>query len=223
MKTSATKKTPEIQLLELLKQVLAETAPDPDLAGRIYAAVESALTARAQVAAFEKFCAKLAVPDTEPASLDEVREQLEASFGAGNANLEPDEEGKQVAVEVTLPNGRELFSEIKVDPNAVLGAEGDFRPRFVPFPVSLPGDPELVWLLARHETLSPDEAGIALHTLEGDYWASKTGQRLLKKRVERTFAEFIARVPARQLREVGLKRHYKEPEPVKVHRPAIES
>jgi len=33
--------------------------------------------------------------------------------------------------------------------------------------------------------------------------------------VERSFAEFIGRVPARLLAELGLKRHYKEPEPVK--------
>jgi len=33
--------------------------------------------------------------------------------------------------------------------------------------------------------------------------------------VEKTFAEFISRVPAKMLGESGLKRHYKEPEPLK--------
>jgi len=37
--------------------------------------------------------------------------------------------------------------------------------------------------------------------------------------VERSFPEFIARVPAGLLGDVGLKRHYKLPETVKVLRP----
>jgi hypothetical protein len=37
--------------------------------------------------------------------------------------------------------------------------------------------------------------------------------------VERSFPEFISRAPAGLLTEVGLKRHYKTPEPVKVLRP----
>jgi hypothetical protein len=41
----------------------------------------------------------------------------------------------------------------------------------------------------------------------------------LRKRVERTFPEFIAKVPSKALVEVGLKRHYKDPEPVKQIKP----
>ena len=86
----------------------------------------------------------------------------------------------------------------------------------MPFPVCLPGDKELVWLLAKRENMSPAEAGIALAKLEDDFWASKTGQKMLRDRVERIFPEFIARVPGGMLGEVGLKRHYKTPEPVKL-------
>jgi hypothetical protein len=220
-KPSATRKTPETQLLELLKQVLPEAAPDPDLAGRIYQAVENALSDRARMAAFEKFCAQVALPDLEPARLAEVREQFEASFGDGEVRLEPDPAANRLAVEVTLPDGRELSSAIPVNPDAVTEEEAAPRLQFVPFPVALAGDPELIWLLGREENLTADEAGVALHTLEGDFWASKSGQRLLRQRVERSFPEFIARVPAKLLREAGLKRHYKEPEPVKIHQPDI--
>ena len=84
--------------------------------------------------------------------------------------------------------------------------------------MALPGDPELVWALAKRENLTNDEAAIALTKIEDDFWASKTGQKLLRDRVERSFPEFIARVPAGLLNEQGLKRHYKLPEPVKVLR-----
>ena len=40
----------------------------------------------------------------------------------------------------------------------------------------------------------------------------------MRDRVERSFPEFIARVPGGMLSEVGLKRHYKTPEPVKLLR-----
>ena len=83
------------------------------------------------------------------------------------------------------------------------------------FPVCLPGDKELVWLLGKRENLSPEEAAIALTKVETEFWASKTGQKLLRDRVERSFPEFIARVPAGMLNELGLKRHYKTPEPIK--------
>ncbi len=76
----------------------------------------------------------------------------------------------------------------------------------------------MVWLLAKHEDMSPSEAGIALHRLEEEFWASKAGQKLLRDRVERSFPEFIARVPAGMLNETGLKRHYKTPEPLKLLR-----
>jgi hypothetical protein len=84
--------------------------------------------------------------------------------------------------------------------------------------VALPSDPELVWMLAKRENLNPEEAAVTLAKVEEEFWASKSGQKLIRDRVERTFAEFVSRVPAKMLSEGGLKRHYKEPEPVKEFR-----
>jgi len=107
-----------------------------------------------------------------------------------------------------------------VDPQAAAAVDEDqeITLKFVPFPVCLPGDPELVWLLAKRESMTPDEGGIALAKIEEDFWASKTGQKLIRDRVERSFPEFIARVPGGLLGDAGLKRHYKTPEPVKLLR-----
>jgi len=122
-------------------------------------------------------------------------------------------------VEVALPEGGQFSSEIKVGAVTAAGSEDqEVALKFVPFPVCLPGDKELVWLLAKRENLTPEEAGIALSKLDEEFWASKTGQKLLRDRVERSFPEFIARVAGGLLTEVGLKRHYKTPEPVKLLR-----
>ena len=209
----------EAALLELLKKVLPKAAPDPELADKIYQAVVQELQVKSQVAAFEKFCARVELPDLEKKTLDEVREQLAASFGGGDITIKPNPKEKSLAVEVALPDGTQFQSEVKVRP--VTPAE-DENPevtlKFVPFPASLPGDPELVWLLAKRENLTADEAGMALAKIEDDFWGSKLGQKLLQDRVERSFPEFIARSPAGLLNEVGLKRHYKTPEPIKVLR-----
>jgi hypothetical protein len=50
-----------------------------------------------------------------------------------------------------------------------------------------------------------------------------TGQKLIRDCVERSFPEFIARVPAGLLNEHGLKRHYKLPETVKILRIAAKN
>ena len=111
------------------------------------------------------------------------------------------------------------FPCARVAPDA--GEEPEVTLKFVAFPVALPGDPELAWALAKRENLTSEEAAMALTKIEDDFWASKTGQKLLRDRVERSFPEFIARVPAGLLTEVGLKRHYKLPETVKVLREAL--
>jgi hypothetical protein len=123
-------------------------------------------------------------------------------------------------VEVSLTDGTQFSGEIKVNPNAgaEVSEEQEITLKFVPFPVCLPGDKELVWLLAKRENLSPEEGGMALTKAEDEFWGSKTGQKLLRDRVERSFPEFIARVPAGLLSELGLKRHYKTPEPIKALR-----
>jgi hypothetical protein len=75
--------------------------------------------------------------------------------------------------------------------------------------------------LGKRESMTPEEAGIALTKLEEDFWATKSGQKLIRDRVERSFPEFISRVPAGMLSEVGLKRHYKTPEPIKLLRSSV--
>ncbi|HZR20871.1 MAG TPA: hypothetical protein VFE51_26550 [Verrucomicrobiae bacterium] len=219
MKKETTKAT-EVQLLELLKKVLPKATHDPQLAGKIYEAVEQELKTKAKVSAFDKFCTRVELPDLEPKSIETVKEQMAASFGDADVTLKPNRKEETLAVEVALADGTQLSGEIKVNPNlaAEPSEEQEVTLKFVPFPVCLPGDKELVWLLAKRENLSPEEAGIALSKLEEDFWASKTGQKMMRDRVERSFPEFIARVPGGMLGEVGLKRHYKTPEPVKLLR-----
>jgi hypothetical protein len=207
----------EAQLLELLKKVLPKATHDPQLAGKIYLAIEQELKIKARETAFERFCTQVELPDLEPKTLLEVKKQFAASFGDADVTLKPNKKEGRVAVEVALPDGAQLSSDIKVRPlGEDASDEQEISLKFVPCPVSLPGDKELVWLLAKRENMTPEEAGIALTKLEDDFWASKTGQKLIRDRVERSFPEFIARVPAGALNEVGLKRHYKTPEPVKV-------
>lgn len=224
MKNSQPKpaKTDEAQLLKLLKEVLPKAAPDPALAGKIYRAVELELQAKSRGVAFEKFCARVELPNLEPKTLDDVQLQLAAAFGDGDLTIKPNRKAKSLAVEVALPDGAQFQAEIPVRPVAP-GDDGEAEValKFVAFPVSLPGDPELVWILGKHEHLSHEEAGIALAKAEEDFWASKTGQKLQRDRVERSFPEFISRAPAGLLAEGGLKRHYKLPEPVKVLRSVV--
>ena len=210
----------EAQLLELLKKVLPKATHDPKLAGQIYQAIEAELKLKARETAFEKFCTKVECPDLEPKTLMEVKRQFSASFNDADVTLKPNKKEQTVAVEVALPNGAQFSSEIKVRAAAEDGSdEQEITLKFVPFPVSLPGDAELVWLLAKRENMTPEDAGIMLSKCEEDFWASKTGQKLIRDRVERSFPEFISRAPAGMLNEVGLKRHYKTPEPIKVLKP----
>ena len=215
MKKEKTKAT-EAQLLELLKLVLPKATDDAHLAGRIYEAVEAELKAKSKASAFDKFCANLELPDLEAMTVMDVKRQLADSFGANNVTLTPNKEDQSMTVEVSLPGGKEFTKEIKVRP---LGPETDGEQevafKFVPFPVCLPGDLELVWSLARRETMTPEEGEITLSKLEEDFWATKAGQKMLRDRVERSFPEFMARVPSGMLTDAGLKRHYKTPEPIK--------
>ena len=215
-----TTKTTDTQLLDLLKRVLPKATHDPKLAGKIYQAIELELKAKARGLAFEKFCAKVELPDLEPKSIAEVKRQLAASFGDGDVTIKPNRKEQSLAVEVAMSDGAQFSSEINVNPNVAAEADGEqeIALKFVPFPVCLPGDKELVWLLAKRENMTPEEAGIALAKVEEEFWASKTGQKLIRDRVERSFPEFIARVPGGMLSELGLKRHYKTPEPVKLLR-----
>ena len=215
------RKGAEAQLLDLLKRVLPKATHDAQLAGKIYEAVENELKSKARVTAFEKFCSKVEVPDLEPKSIMELKRQLSASFGEGDITIKPNKKEQTLTVEVALTDGSQFSSEIKVNPNASAETsdEQEIIFKFIPFPVCLPGDKELVWLLAKRENMTPEEAGIALAKVEEDFWASKTGQKMIRDRVEKSFPEFIARAPGGMLSELGLKRHYKMPEAIKSLRP----
>jgi hypothetical protein len=218
MKKETTKAT-EVQLLDLLKKVLPKATHDAQLAGKIYQAIENELKTKARLTTFEKFCARVELPDLESKSIEEVKHQLTVSFGEGDVTVKPNRKEKTLSVEVALTDGSQFTGEIKVNPNAGAATEEpEITLKFVPFPVCMPGDKELVWMLAKRENMSPEEAGIALTKLEEDFWGSKTGQKLLRDRVDRSFPEFVSRVPAGLLNEAGLKRHYKTPEPIKVLR-----
>lgn len=212
----------EAQLLDLLKKVLPKATHDPSLAGQIYDAVANELKVAARASAFDKFCQRVELPDLEPKTVMEVKKQFIAAFGDGDVTLKPDTKEQALAVEVQLPDGRQFSSEIKVRAVAEdAGEEQEIKLKFVPFPVCLPGDKELVWMLAKRENMTPEEAAVALTKVEDDFWGSKTGQKLLRDRVDRIFPEFISRVPTGALNELGLKRHYKMPEALKELRPAV--
>ena len=195
--------------LALLEKVLPKATKDPHLASTIYEEVAKEVRLAKNLQAFDKFCENGALPNMEPATMEEFASEMATKFGEENVTITPDEEGKKVAVEITLPD-RTVTSEVKVD--ATIALEEEIKVPFVPFPVSLPEDPELVWVMARHEDLGPDEAARALANIEAEFWDTRKGLDLQKKRVEKCFAEFITHVPASALKDSGLKRHYKTPE-----------
>jgi len=207
----------EAKFLALLEKVLPQATPDTLLAARIYEQVAKEVRLIASLEAFEKFCAKGSLPDSEPETLAGLKDQLAGNFGQENVVVLPpqeDEEKKEVSVEITLPD-RTVSSKLKIAPPEET-AENDAP--FVPFPVALPDDPELVWVLARRENLGPDEAARALANIEEEFWVSKKGQNLQREGVERSFAEFISNVPATALKESGIKRYHKDPETLKTLR-----
>ncbi len=219
MKKEQTQAT-EKQVLDLLKKILPKATDDAELASRILRVAEDELRTKTKAAAFDKFCRRVELTDLEPKNLHALKAQLAESFGDADVTLKADRKDKKLAVELSLPEGIQLTGEIRVNPNPVNngGEDSENRPKFAPFPVCLPGDQELVWLLGKLEDMSPAEAAIVLSRIEEEFWASKVGQKMLRDRSERTFPEFIARVPAGILNEAGLKRHYKTPEPLKLLR-----
>lgn len=216
---SKSKRDEQAQLLDLLRAILPKVTADAAFAEKIYSAAEAELRAKNRVNSFEKFCDRIELPDLETKTVEEVKQHFAAGFGDADVEIEPDEEGKALNVDISLPDGTQYHNRIPVRPvTPDTGDEAEVTLKYVAFPASLPGDPELVWALAKRENMTNDEAAIALTKVEDDFWASKTGQKLLRDRVERSFPEFIARVPAGLLGDVGLKRHYKLPETVKVLR-----
>jgi len=216
-KTSKSKQDEQAQLLNLLRSILPKVAPDAALAEKIYSACEAELRAKNRVNSFEKFCERIELPNLEPKTVEEVKQHFTAGFGDADLSIEPAEDGKGLIVDVALPDGTEFHRHIPVRAIAPdTEGEAEVTLKFTAFPVALPGDQELIWSLAKRENLTNDEAAMALTKIEDDFWASKAGQKLLRDRVERSFPEFIARVPAGLLGDAGLKRHHKLPEAVKV-------
>lgn len=201
----------EAQFLALLQKVLPKATKDPHLATAIYNEVAREVNLMKSIESFEKFCESGAIPDAAEATVTDLKNELSSKFGEENVAITPDENGTAVAVEISLPD-RTLSSRVKVDPTF---AEEEVKVPFVPYPVALAQDPELVWMLARREDLGPHEAARALEKIEEEFWATKKGQVLQREGVEKSFAEFIINVPASALTESGLKRHYKQPETLK--------
>lgn len=199
----------EAQFLALLEKVLPATVKDPHLAAAIHEAVTREIRMLNRLASFEKFCEKGGLPDLKPETVTTLVQELAADFGDTNVAATPSEKGDSLAVEISLPD-RTITSAVRVQPEVV--EEEEVKTPFVPYVISLPEDPELVWVLARREDLAPDDAGRSLARIEEEFWATKGGQKLLRDRTDRSFAEFIHHVPAAMLLEAGLKRHYKEPE-----------
>ncbi len=201
----------ESQFLDLLRQVLPDATPDPRLADAIYERVAREIRRINHVRSLEQFCTEGSLPDLEPETVGQFTAQLEENFGAEKVRVTPSEAGDAVAIEVDLPD-RVLQQRVRVMPEGSEPAE-EVKAPMVPFPVALPEDPDLLWVLARREDLAPEEASRALAAIEEEFWETKAGLKLLKDRTERSFAEFIAHVPAAALADHGMKRHYKEPEP----------
>jgi hypothetical protein len=206
----------EAQFLSLLQKVLPKATDDAHLATTIYEEVAREVRLLNSLKSFEKFCETGALPNAEPDTVAGLQSELAEKFGEANVTVTPNENGAGVAVEIALPD-RTVTTRVRVDATAA-AAEEEVKIPFVPFPVALPEDPELVWLLGRREDLGPDEAARALATIEEEFWATKKGQQLQQDRVEKSFAEFITHVPAAALTESGLKRHYKEPEALRTLR-----
>lgn len=200
----------EAQFLELLQKVLPKAAPDARVASSIYDEVAREIRLVNNVRSFEAFCAQGSLPDLEPATVAEFQSQLEINFGAANVAVTPAEKGDAVAVQIVLPD-RTLNQRLRVQPPGEAEEEEQKVP-MVPFPVSLPEDPELLWVLARRQDLPPEDAARALASIEEEFWETKAGLKLQQKGSGKSFAEFVANVPAAALANSGLKRHYKEPE-----------
>lgn len=147
-------------------------------------AVEKELNAKEREKEFQKFCNKTAVPNLQAKTVKDVEKIMSDTFKDGDVMVKPLKSEDMMAVEVNLPDGSQYYGEMKVDPEAPALDDPDaeeYKPKFVAFPVALPGDPENVWLMAKREDLSNSDAGRALEKIQADFWESKAGQNSLRK------------------------------------------
>jgi len=206
MKTKALNET---QFLALLEKVLPKATNDPHLATAIYAEVAKEVRLIKSLQSFEKFYEEGGLPDVKPETMADFQQELVNQFGAENVEISPGETEGSVQVAIDLPD-RVVKNRVKVDP--ALAEPEPVKAPFVCFPVVLPEDPELVWVLGRREDLAPDEASRALSRIEAEFWETKKGVELQRGGTDKSFAEFINHVPAGALSDSGLRRHYKDPE-----------
>ena len=214
----------EAQFLAMLETSLPHLVPF-ESQSEIYEGIATRLRFEKNLAAFTHFCEHGALADCEPDIIQQFNDELESKFGRHERKVSIAEDQKTVTVELTLLPGADTGLKesqtreftVRVDATIALDEEQKAAP-WVPFPFALPGDPDNVWMLARREDFGPDEAARALMHMEAEFWETSRGLKLLKKRVEKCFAEFIANVPASALKDSNLKRHYKEPEALKVAR-----
>jgi len=209
----------EKEAVSLLQVVLPKQTNDKQLSEKILEGFKCEIGHKKQAAAFQEFCRNCPLPDLEDSTLAEIERRLLDAFGFVVGEIKPNHHDGTLTVELATPSGP-LISSIEI--NDIPLNEDEIQPevkvKFVPFPVALPGDPEMVWIFAKSETMTNDEAARALHEAQVDFWESRSGQLQLRKGADRTFPEFAKRVPAGLLRELGLKRHYKDPEVKKVLR-----
>lgn len=203
-----TKGLNEKDFLALLQKILPKTTKDPRLADVIYEEVLREVKLRNNIVSLEKFCKEGTLPDLQPETVTEFQNQLATNFGEENIQVIPDEKSQAVTVEVNLPE-YEVKSVVRVAGPEDLEEEPDAP--YVPFPVVLPEDPEMVWMLARRENFAPQEASRALSSIENEFWETKAGQKRLRELGERSFAEFISTVSASALADSSMKRLHKEP------------
>ncbi len=209
----------EKEVFELLQNVLSQTTQDSNLAQKILDAIRKEMERKRQSAAFHEFCRRCPLPDLKVETLKEVSQRFEDNFGRDLVDFAIDEEEGLLNVELNLPTGS-LMSSIGINdlPWEEQELEAEVKIKIVPFPVVMPGDKELVWMLGRRETMTPQEGLRALLEVQADFWESRSGQLQLRKGAERTFPEFMQRVPAKLLNEAGLRRHYKDAEAITVMR-----
>lgn len=210
-------KTKKLQLTEAMFLAILE-AELPHIcataeAQRVYETVAKEIRLRKNLYAFDAFCESGALPDLAEQTTGTFYSELQNKFGNGSVRLIIDHDEKSVGVEIALKD-RTHTGKVRVD--ATIALEEEVIAPWVPFPFSLPGDPQNVWLLARREDFGPDEAARALEHIAREFWETKRGLKLLKKRVEPTFANFIELVPSSALKDSNLKRHYKVAEVLKV-------
>lgn len=211
------------EVLDLISEILPKATKDPKLSQKILGAVERELTHKSQAAAFLDYCRTCPLPNLASSTLKEITSRFEETFGKNNVDFVVDKASNQLRVELNLP-GVSLSGVVPVNTIPMDGEEEpEVKLKFIPFPVVLETDQELVWMMAKKENLSPEEATRALFEVIAEFWETKSGQNALRKGAERNFAEFIQRVPAKMLTEVGLKRHYKEGEALQVLKQPKES